>query len=441
MSMTSPLDPALTGVVWKKTLKEDVRKYPPLKGEETSDVVIVGAGYCGLNAAIHAANSGSKVIVLEAGVVGGGASGRNGGYNVPHFPGALTPASIKPHLGRRKARDLSELVLNGANAVFRQIDHYQINCSPVQNGWVQPAHSDASLQKVRKVFEEWKAFGAPVSWHSQAETHDILGARGYVGSWSNSSGGTINPYGMAVGLGRAADQTGVKIFEDSAVEGIDQSTGTVVVRTKTGRVKCSTVIFATNAYTGDFLPAVQRSVVPVYLFHVATKPLREELRQSILKTSMCFTDLRKSGGFARLDPEGRLIGGGAVFAVPGLRQSYGERHAKKRFKLLFPQMNDDDLALENYWEGYCAVSESFLPSVQRLGANVFSVVGFSTRGVNLAQNLGRVIGEFAAGKRALADIPVSVVEQPRDVPLWPLKVRGARLIFPYYQAKDRLGMT
>lgn len=241
-------------------------------------------------------------------------------------------------------------------------------------------------------------------------------------------------------LGRVAQQLGVRVFENSAVDAIEEDARGVTVRCGNGRVTAPLVVIATNGYTGDFLPQVQRSVVPVYLYHCATRPLRPELRQQILKTSLCFSDLRKSGGFGRLDPEGRLVSGGAVFAL-GNKQRYGEAHARNRLKLLFPQLNDEDLVFESYWEGYCAVTDSFLPHVQRLGANVFSVVGFSTRGVNLAQNLGRVVGEFAAGKRTLDDVPVAVLERRQDVSFWPIKVRAARYIFPFYQAKDRLGLT
>ena len=440
MSMASPIDPTLNGVIWKKTLKEEVRTYPPLDGEIEVDVAVVGAGYCGLNAAIHAAKNGAKVALLEAGIIGNGASGRNGGYNVPHFPGALTPSAVSQTLGARKGKALSELVLSGADAVFRQAEEFQINCSAVQNGWLQPAHSDAALGRIRKVFDEWKAFGADVEWRSAADVSDLIGARGYIGGWSNASGGTVNPYGLAIGLGRVADQLGVKLFEKTPVDGIDEVPQGVSVRSGRNVVRAKMVIVATNAHSGDFMPQVQRSAVPVYLYHVATRPLREELRKEIMKTSLCFTDLRKSGGFGRLDPVGRLISGGAVFAV-GDKQAYGERHARNRLKLLFPQLTDEDVQLESYWEGYCAVTDTYLPHIQRVSPNVFGVVGFSTRGVNLAQNLGRVVGEFAAGKRGLDDVPVSVVERRSDVGYWPIKVRAARLIFPFYQAKDRLGMT
>lgn len=438
--MASAIDPSMQGVVWTKTLQETVIDYPRLSGEETADLVIIGGGYSGLNTAIHAAQNGMKVIVLEAGRVGTGAAGRNGGYNVPHFPGGVTPSAVAAAVGKRKGQALADLVLHGADAVYRQIETFQIKCSAVQNGWMQPAHSDTSMQKVRKVYDEWKALGAKVDWHSACDVTDLLGAKGYLGGWSNAEGGTVNPYSLAVGLARAAQQCGVRIFENSVVDGFQETSEGVMVSCGAGRVSARSAVFATNAYTGDFLPAVQKSVIPVYLYHVATKPLSEALRSKILKSQLCFTDLRESGGFGRLDADGRLISGGAVFDF-GNKVAYGEDHARGRMKMLFPQLTDGDIQLESYWEGYCAVTDSYLPHILRLGRNVFSVGGFSTRGVNLAQNLGRVMGEFMAGKRDLDDVPVNVYDQRNDIPLWGIKTKAARYVFPYYRLKDRLGLT
>jgi glycine/D-amino acid oxidase-like deaminating enzyme len=440
MTKASPIDKHMQGVVWKHTAKEKARRYPMLQGEVKADLVVVGAGYCGLNTALHAAKNGLSVVLLEGGIVGNGASGRNGGMNVPHFPGGMTISGVEGAIGKRKGQALAQLVVGGADAAFKQAAELQIKSSSVQNGWLQPAHSEASLQKVRKVYEEWKAFGAPVEWRSAADVADLTGAAGYIGGWINPTGGTFNPYALAAGLGRSASEQGVKIFEESLVTGVSEAGGIVTVTTDAGRVTARKAIIATNGYTGNFVERVQRASVPVYLFHTVTKPLRPELRKSIMKSQICFTDLRKSGGFGRYDEDGRLVSGGAIFAF-GSHKAYSERHARNRMRLLFPQLKESDVQLEHYWEGYCAVADTFLPHVQRVTPNTFAVTGFSTRGVNLAQNLGRVIGQFAAGKCELDDIPVKVTEAPMDVAFWPVKRFGARKIFPFYQLKDRLGLT
>ncbi|WP_167449119.1 NAD(P)/FAD-dependent oxidoreductase [Mesorhizobium hawassense] len=433
---TSSMDP----VLWSKTLLEPAIRFPRLEEDQSADVVVVGAGFCGLNAAIHAARNGASVVLVDARTVGSGASGRNGGNSIPQFPGTMTPSDVASILGSRKARALAELVVAGSDMVFRQAAELQINCSQAQHGWMQPAHSQRSLSRVRRSFEEWQAFGAPVEWHSAADVHDLLGAAGYIGGWSNPTGGSLNPYGLALGLAKAAQKAGVRIFENTAVRRIEHANASPVLVCSEGRIKAGTVLIATGGYTDDAFAGVQRSAIPVYLYQVATKPLRPELREHIMRTMMCFSDCRKSGGFGRLDAEGRIITGGAVFAL-GVGQRYGVNHCRNRLKLLYPQLTDQDLAFESYWEGFCAISETKLPHVLRLGANIFSITGFSTRGVNLAHSLGRLLGEFAAGRKRLDDIPVALWERRRDVAYWYLKSHAARYAFPWFQVLDRIGLS
>jgi glycine/D-amino acid oxidase-like deaminating enzyme len=440
MSVADRTDTPMETVLWSKTVAEPVIHFPKMEEDQIADVVVIGAGFCGLNAAIHAARNGASVVLLDARTVGSGASGRNGGNSIPQFPGTMTPSDVVSILGERKARALTELVVAGSDMVFRQAAEFQIDCSPVQNGWMQPAHSQRSLLKVRRAYEEWKAFGAPFEWHSPSDINDLLGAAGYLGGWSNPTGGSVNPYGLALGLARVARDLGVRIFENTPVQGIEQTTTVPVLVCGDLRVKAGVILITTGGYTGLAFEEVQRSAIPVHLYQVATKPLRKELRASIMKTRMCFSDCRKSGGFGRLDADGRLITGGAVFALGNSRR-YGESHCRNRLKLLYPQLTDQDVSLEFYWEGLCSISESMLPHVQRLGANVFSLVGFSTRGLNLAQNLGRLLGEFAAGKVGLDDVPIAVAERRRDVAYWPLKHRAARYAFPWFQAQDRFGLS
>jgi len=438
MSLTVPIEENLQDVVWIKTLEERIETYPRLESDQECDLVVIGAGFCGLNIALTAAKAGMKVILLEAGRVGCGASGRNGGYNVPHFPGSMTISAVIDKLGRRKGEALAGLVLSGADFVFKQVQEFQINCAAQQKGWVQPAHSQQSLTKIRQVYEEWKAFGAKVAWYEAADINHYLGTQGYLAGWLNANGGTVNPYALTLGLARVATHQGAEIFELSPASDVKQMGNQAVVTCGSHKIKAKMAIFATNAYSGDFLSQTQKSVIPVRLFHAATKPLRPQLRQVIMKTGVCFTDLRKSGGFCRFDANGRMISGGAVFAV-GNSRAYGEKHSRKRLRLLFPQLERHDVEIEHYWEGYCAISQNYLPHFQQLGKNIFAIVGFSTRGVNLAQNIGRLIGEMAAGKRQLDDLPIAVTETKETIKFWPFKLMAARFIFPFYQMRDYLG--
>lgn len=445
MSTAKWIDTAMGGVVWTRSCREARLRRPALAQDETADLVIVGGGYCGLTTAIAAAQAGLRVLVLEAGIVGVGASGRNGGYAVPHFPGAVRPSAIEARLGPRKGPALNAMVANGPDRVADLVRRYAIQSDYQQNGWVQPAHSAAAEARVRAVFDDWAAFGAPVEWLDRAAVAAETGAAGYLSGWKNAAGAVVNPYAQALGLARAAEQEGARICEESRVTAIDQQApGQVIVSVRSGgrshRVQAGRVLIATNAYTDDLLPELSKSVITLRLYHCATRPLPPTLLDSVLPRRNCFTDLRKSGGFGRLDVQGRLIAGGAVFAAANAR-SYGLNHARGRVRLLFPQLRDQDIVFDDYWEGYACITEPYIPHVQRLRADVFSLIGFSTRGVSLAQNIGLVMGEFFAGQRGLDDVPLEVIDGVRRIPLQAVKTAVGRNIFPLYRLKDRLGLS
>lgn len=441
MSIDKPIDTPLETVLWTKDPGQPVMRFASLAEDEIADVVVIGAGLSGLCAAIHAARGGARVVLIESRTVGSGASGRNGGNSIPQFPGTMTPSHIYSILGENKARRLTELVINGSNEVFRRVSDFEIKCAPMQKGWMQPAHSERSLQGIRRAFDEWKALGAPVQWHSAADVHDLLGTVGYIGGWSNPTGGSVNPYALAQGLAAQATKVGVKIFEKSPVERIEESGGCCTVFCWGSRVRSRAILVTTGGYTSETFSKVQRSAIPLRLYQVATRPLRHELRQLILKSGMCFSDCRKSGGFGRLDADGRFITGGAVLAIGKGTKRFGESHCRSRLKHFYPFLQEEDLVFDYYWEGFCSMSDTKLPHIMRLGKAVFSLSGFSTRGLNLAQNLGALLGDFAAGNSTLDELPVAVMEHDADIANWRLKSQVAQYVFPWFQAQDRMGLS
>lgn len=438
MTTANWVDTTMDGVAWAKTCGEDRPERPALEGEAEADLVIVGAGFLGTMTALRAAQAGLKVLVLEGGRVASGASGRNGGYVVPHFPGAVSPQMVEGYLGREKGRKLCELVMSGPNRLAEIVKHYQIRSDYLQNGWLQPAHDEVALGKTRAIYEQWKSLGAPVSWLDAGEVAAELGAGGYLGGWRNPEGAVINPMGQSLGFARAAEAEGAVIHEHSRVESIVQDPGQkAVVRGENFRVTAGKVLIATNAYTDDLLPELRKTVIPVRLWHTTTKPLSPELRKTILPNNACFTDLRKSGGFGRLDIEGRLVSGGSCLGVARDAKGYGLAHARARINALYPALRGQPLEFDSYWEGYVAVTDNYLPHMQRLRPDVFSVIGFGTRGVNLAPNLGLLLGDFFGGKLGLADIPLEQVDGVRKIAAHGIKSAVAQQIFPYYKFRDR----
>ncbi|AHI26312.1 FAD dependent oxidoreductase [Komagataeibacter xylinus E25] len=440
------IDTSMKGVAWTRTCKEKRIVRGALGQDETADLVVVGGGFCGLTTAITAAKAGLKVIVLEGGIVGVGASGRTGGYAVPNHPHGLTPAQVEKHLGSRKGQAFNALVADGPNHVADLVRTYGIQSDYLQNGWTLPAHSKKSLAKVRTAYEEWKAFGAPIEWLDRQQVADETGASGYIAGWKSPTGAVVNPFAHSQGLARAAEQEGARIYEGTRVTGVDQQApGQVVVTARVGgvsrHVRAGKVMIATNAYTDDLVPKLSKSIITLYLYTCATRPLPPELLKTVIPNKNCFTDLRDATGFGRLDVEGRLIAGGAVFVSAFNSRKYGLKYSRQKILSLFPQCKGYDIGFEDYWEGYNCITEAYLPHIQRLNPDVFSLLGCSTRGVSLMQNLGLLMGEFFGGKRELDQIPVELVEGVRTIWMQGVKTEIGRNIFPLFRLNDRLHLT
>lgn len=435
--MMKRIDPLMDNVQWVATSKEPAFCETKTSAAPDYDLVVIGAGLCGLSIALHAAEQGLSVALLEAGTIGCGASGRNGGIAVPHFPGGMTAEDLEPVLGKKRTDQLTQLVAAGPTFVFDQIRQFEIRCDAEQKGWIQPAHSKSSLNRIDRVYQSWRARGIEAEWLDPEKLSAQTGASGYLGGWYGKAGGTLNPYALVQGLARVASERGVHIRQYQDVVDVRTSKAFKIVSTANAEYCTKKVVFATNGYTPSIYPGLAQSVIPIRLFHCLTRPLTQKEQSLTLPTQIPFTDLRKSGGFTRYDVDGRLLAGGAVFRASDVR-AYGVRHVQNRIGEIFPHLKG--IEIDKYWEGYCALTDASLPAIQRLDDNVYSVIGFSTRGVVLTQTLGREVAMLLAETKSEADMPVHVGPIER-IALQPVKTYFGGFAFPVFQAKDRLGLS
>lgn len=404
---------------------------------EEFDLAVIGGGLCGLSIALHSILNGLSVVLIEAETVGSGASGRNGGIVVPQFPKALRPSQVREVIGIHRSERLIQNVLTGPSSLFDLIRQFKIDCDAEQTGWIQPAHSEKSLQQVRAVFKEWKSLGSKCTWLERDQVQASLGATGYLGGWLAETGGTINPYALVQGLARVAASKGLYISQHARVKSLLREGDVKILRGDGFETRAKKVVFATNGYTEPHYPGLERTIVPIRLFQTFTRPLTPDEQEQIMPDRIPFTDIRKATGFGRYDSSGRILGGGAVFNI-GDAKSNGIEFSLKRFAKLFPQLRN--LRIEHYWEGYCALSDTYLPSIQILDKEVYSVIGFSTRGVSLAQSLGREFAGFVSEKVSEKDLPVEV-RSITPIPFQPLKKHLSNYMFPVFQVGDKLGLS
>lgn len=380
---------------------------PSLEGAQEFDVAIVGGGFTGLMAALTLRAAGRRVAVLEAVEPGWGASGRNNGQVIPGFkwdPDVLR-ARYGPEAGRR-------LALWGAAApdlVFETIAAHGIECSPVRNGWIQPAYTDVAAERIEERCRLWAELGAPVAMLPRDEVASLLGTPIFQAAWIDRRGGCINPLAYARGLARAAQSQGVGLYARTPVESMRKEDGRWVLACANGATAAAPqVIVATAAYANDIVGGLRTSMVPVRTAQVATAPLPQPYLDAILPQRHCASDTRRLLTSFRISPDHRLVMGGAG-ATAGLSHDFIVRKLHKAAARMFGHLGP--LAWEYAWSGYFAVTKDHMPHIHETGGDLICALGCNGRGIAVSTAMGKLLGERLLG------LPTE------DMPLRPTPIR------------------
>jgi len=364
-----------------RTLQEDL----------DAEVAIIGGGFLGLSAALRLAEKGASVILLEAGELGAGASGRNAGFVVPHFSRAH-PAMIQDALPAQFAERLLRLVERGGEQVFRLAERIGMGAQAEQSGWLQPAHSPKMAEALEQRAKEWQQRGRPVRWMSASETHAQTGTSIYHGALSDSSGGMINPLALVRGLARLAMNGGAQVYTRTPVACIVPQGGQHVLHTAQGKVvRADQVIVATNSGTHGAAAELGRSVLPLQVYQVATRPLDVETIARIAPNRVPVSDSRTNIFTYRLDAENRLISGGMALIPLAAERRMAKRIATR---LATELKLESTPAVEYVWRGTAAVSRDGLPSVVSMGEKIWGATGCNGRGVAFTNMLGASLADW-----------------------------------------------
>lgn len=400
-----------------------------LEGRAEADVVVVGAGYTGLSCALALADAGRAVIVLEAGEIGHGASGRNGGQIIPglkHDPDALVA-----RFGRDRGEALVRLVGGAADRVFALITKYRIDCAARQCGWIQPAHSVATAQTVFARARQWSTRRAPVELLAGDRLALLLGTDVYVAGWLDRRGGALQPLSYVHGLARAAMTHGAHIHTASKVTKIVRENEEWVAATPHGEARARQVVLATDAYSGALWPELVANQVVVTSVLTATGPLPEELRRTILPGGTVASDTRKLLCYFRLDAEGRFVigGRGSVSDTVSDNVYAALRRAAVR---MFPSLARVQWPYR--WHGRVGLTRDWLPHLAEVATGLWTTLGYCGRGVAMATTMGQVLGEMLNTGRE-PEYPVAALKR---IPLHSLRVPVLRAGIAYYRALDAL---
>jgi len=397
----------------------------------TADVAVIGGGYTGLAAARALARARTRVVVLERGTLGAGASGRNGGFVLPGYKRDL--GWIVRRFGLDRARALFDASLAAIAFVERLVEEEGIACHWRRAGAVtlaaRPGHL-AGLATEQRLLE--RDFGHQTTLLGPDELGSVIGSRRYHGGLLDPSAGGLHPVEYLLGLARAAVRVGAVLVERVAVRACRAAAGGFRLETDRGVVQASDVLVATNGYTGRLAPWLARRVVPVGSFIIATEPLAPELAERLMPGGRMLSDTKHLLYYFRLSPDRRMVfGGRAAFHPEALERSLGLLRAG--MAEVFPELAGTHL--EYGWGGTLGFTRDQLPHAGR-HAGLAYALGYCGHGVACASWLGNQVGTAMAGKGpwpALTELPFPPVPLNTGHP-WFLPLVGA-----YYRVKDWVG--
>ena len=406
--------------VWQATARDEIKAAGPsarLTGHADYEVAVIGAGFTGLSAAVHMAEQGRSVGVLDAHDIGWGASGRAGGQVNPLLPVA-TPDELFARMPQPYAERLAILSLGSADFLFSLIRRHQIRCDARQTGWLRAHHSAKARHQAEQAAQKWADFGAEISLTEAEETAALTGTTAYRSASLTPSGGLVHPLKLALGMAQAAQRLGADIFGFSPVSKLEPKGTGWQVHTPDGQISCRAVIFATNGYSGLFdggecelQPRLKASILPAGPIQIATDPLDEGLANSLLPEGQSISDTRRMIMYARREPDNRFIFGGIGQRTLDGRIS-GYDWLIKDARRIFPQLREVNWPFR--WSGQIALTHTHLPQLTELAPGVIAGLGYNGRGVAMAHMMGKILADYVQGAEPEA-LPLPVLP-PRRMP-------------------------
>jgi gamma-glutamylputrescine oxidase len=369
---------------------------PPLPGDLTVDVAIIGGGITGVSAALHLAERGYNVALVEAEQIGWGASGRNGGQALPGF--GASEAKIKSLVGPARAKKLWDMSVEAVDLLHAQIQRFGIPCDPVI-GYLHAAVKPRHVRELRESQEELAALGAPVGRILEGEElRARLASPRYLAALEDNIAGHIHPLNYTLGLARAAQAAGAKLFTQTRVTKVNPGK-TIAIETPRGKISASFLLVSGGAYLGDLMRPLAGYIMPVGTYIIATEP-RADVKDMI-PGNEAVADLNFVLDYFRRSADDRMLFGGRVsystLPPPSLASSM-----LRRAQAVFPQLRD--ARVEYCWGGNVDISVNRAPHFGRLADNILFTQGFSGHGVALTGLAGKLVAEAIAGQAERFDV-------------------------------------
>ncbi len=434
MSATTPSNNPSHGHVdsYYAATAKGITDFPQLQGEIEADVCVIGGGYTGLSAALHLAERGYKVALLEAERIGWGASGRNGGH--VGIGQRLDQQTLEAKVGQEMAKVYWQLGLEAVQTVKDLVQRHNIDCD-LKAGALHVTHKAAHAADYRAEVEHLQQHYnyQSIRFVEQDEVRQLVGSEQYVCGTEDSFSCHLHPLNYALGLARAARDAGVQLFEHSRVTGY--STGAQpLVSTAQGTVKAKFVVLGCNGYLGKLEPRLAGKIMPINNFVLATEPLSEAQCRELIRNDTSVADSLFVINYWKLSGDNRLLfGGGENYTSRFPRDM--KTFVRKYMLRVYPQLANT--RIDYAWGGTLAITLNRMPHFGRLEDNVFYAQGYSGHGVPTATMAGKLLAEAVAGTAERFDVMASYPTHtfPGGTLLrWPGLVAGML----YYSLRDKM---
>jgi len=378
---------------YRQALGPDAVQRPVLEGAVKVDVCVVGGGLAGLTTALELARKGRKVCVLEANRVAWGASGRNGGFVSPGW--AARYKHIQRMVGADHAKELHRLSIEGMDAVLKNVHTLAVQDANPTHGIMGAVRYEATDDL--KAHRDWldREFGYRVEFKSRDEVQQMLVSPRYYQALLDPNAFHFHPLNYARALASEIERLGGSVYEGSPVVATALSGATKVAKTAYGSVEADHLVISSGGYTGNLVPQLKRSYLPIATYVMLTQPNRE-LIASAIRTDAAIGDDRRAGDYYRLIDGGeRILWGGKITTRTTEPRLLG-RLLHKTMVSTYPQLKDLDV--EIVWSGLMSYARHMMPQIGRLQPGVWYCTAFGGHGLNTTAIGGRVIAEAIMGE-------------------------------------------